>query len=260
MTAQPDLLEIAPSLYRLRIPDGEAHLLNSYVWLGPDSVALFDTGWVHSAPLVEAALHALGRSRKDVGQVVLSHFHEDHAGAAAEIAAWGNAEIIAGAAEAPVVRGVDDGPLPRFTAAEKTIHSEPTEPPRAPACRVDTEVVDGDILPIAGEAQVLHLPGHTPGSIALHLPRLDVVLTGDTVAEFNGQVVLGVFNVDRAETRHSALSIAATGARIAGFGHGEPVMADASARIEYAQDPFADPPTTARSQDPRAGRPAGARP
>lgn len=119
----------------------------------------------------------------------------------------------------------------------------PTESPRAPACRVDTEVADGDILPIAGEARVLHLPGHTPGSIALHLPRLDVLLTGDTVAEFNGQVVLGVFNVDRDETRRSALSIASTGAQIAGFGHGEPVLADASTRIRHAEDPFADPAT-----------------
>ncbi|GAA1583558.1 MBL fold metallo-hydrolase [Kribbella sancticallisti] len=253
MTAQPDLLEIAPSLYRLRIPDGEAHLLNSYLWLGPDSVALFDTGWQHSAPVVEAALHALGRSRTDVRQVVLSHFHEDHAGAAAEIATWGYAEIIASATEAPVVRGIDEGALPRLTAAEEAIHQTPTEPPRAPACRVDIEVDDGDVLQIAGEARVLHLPGHTPGSIALHLPRLDVVLTGDTVAEFNGQVVLGVFNVDRAETRRSALSIASTGAQIAGFGHGEAIFADAGTRIGHAEDPFGDPaPRTGTSSTIRS--------
>lgn len=242
MTVQPNVLEIAPDLYRLRIPGGEAHLLNSYLWLGADSVALFDTGWVGSAPLVESALHALGRSRAHVGHVVLSHFHEDHAGGAAEIATWPNAVIVASASEAPIVRGDNAGPLPRFTAAEMTIHAEPTEAPRAPACRVDVEVADGDTLPIAGEARVLQTPGHTPGSIALHLPQLGAVLTGDTVAEFHGEVVLGVFNVDRAKTQQSVLAIAGTGAPIAGFGHGEAVMEDASARIGHAKDPFADTP------------------
>lgn len=242
MTAQPDLLEIAPALYRLRFPGGQAHLLNSYLWVGSENVALFDTGWVHSAPLIEDALHALGRGRADVGHVVLSHFHEDHAGAAAEIATWPNAIIVAGALEAPVVRGDEPGSLPRLTAAERTIHTEPSKPPRAPICRVDVEAAGGDVLPIAGEARVLHTSGHTPGSIALHLPQLDVVLTGDTVAEFNGAIVLGVFNVDRAQTRRSALDIAATGAKIAGFGHGEAIVENASTRIEHAEDPFADPP------------------
>lgn len=242
MSRQPDLVEIAPGLHRLRIQGGEAHLLNSYLWLGPDSVSLFDTGWVDSAPLIEAALRVLGRTRADVQHVVLSHFHEDHAGSAAEIATWPNSVIVASAAEAPIVRGDDSGPLPLLTVAEMTIHAEPTEAPRAPNCGVDIEVSNGDTLPLAGEARVLQTPGHTPGSIALHLPRLDVVLTGDTVAEFHGAVVLGVFNVDRTQTRQSALAIADTGATIAGFGHGDVVLKDASARIRRAEDPFADPP------------------
>jgi glyoxylase-like metal-dependent hydrolase (beta-lactamase superfamily II) len=242
MLLQPDLLEIAPDLYRLRIPSGNAHLLNSYLWLGSNSVALFDVGWAHSAPLIEAALRALGRNHVDVTNVVLSHFHEDHAGAAAEIATWPNAVIVAGALDAPYLRGVDAGPLPRLTARERDIHGEFAESPRAPVCRVDVEVKDGDVLPIAGEAHVLHTPGHTPGSIALHLPTLHTVLTGDTVAEFNGAVVLGVFNVDREEVSRSARDLAATGASIAGFGHGDAILQDASTRIQQAEDPFADSP------------------
>lgn len=235
----PDLAVIAPDLYRLRIPDGPAHALNSYLWVGPDSVALFDTGWASSASLIEAALATLGRTTSDVGQVVLSHFHEDHAGAAATIADWPHAVIVAGADEAPAIRGDVPGPLPRLTPAETAIHEQPTEPPRAKPCRVDLEVRDGDVLPIGGEARILFTPGHTAGSLALHLPQLDVVLTGDTVAELHGTVILGVFDVDRELTRQSLLRIAGTGASIAGFGHGEAVLADAHARIREAEDPFA---------------------
>lgn len=234
-----DLLQIAPDLYRLRITGGPAHALNSYLWVGPDSVALFDTGWPNSLPQIEEALRSLDRTPSDVGYVVLSHFHEDHAGSAAAIAAWPHTTIVASAAEADVVRGVTPGAIPVHTEAEQAIHPQPTVPPAAPPCRVDLEVKGDDVLPVAGEAHVILTPGHTDGSLALHLPHLDAVLTGDTVAELNGQVILGVFDVDRDLTHLSLLHLADTGASVAGFGHGEAVTVDAHERIRHAGDPFA---------------------
>jgi glyoxylase-like metal-dependent hydrolase (beta-lactamase superfamily II) len=44
-----------------------------------------------------------------------------------------------------------------------------------PPVRVDHEAEDGDVLDFAGGAVVLHVPGHTPGGIALHLPRAGVL-------------------------------------------------------------------------------------
>jgi glyoxylase-like metal-dependent hydrolase (beta-lactamase superfamily II) len=82
----PDLPPIAPDLYRLRIPTDRAHLLNSYPWVGSEGVAVVDTGWRGSGDLVAAALRVLGRRREDVEHVVLTHFHDDHVGSAAEVA------------------------------------------------------------------------------------------------------------------------------------------------------------------------------
>lgn len=81
---------------------------------------------------------------------------------------------------------------------------------------------------------------HTPGSIGLYLPDARAVLTGDAVAEFQGEVIVGVFNTDRARAQESVARLAETDAAIAGFGHGEPVLADAAARIRSATDPFAE--------------------
>ena len=86
--SDPGLLLLAPRLYRLRIPGGAAHLLNCYLWVDEDGVTLIDTGWPDSAELIGRALQALGRRREDVTRIVLTHFHEDHAGSAAEIAEW----------------------------------------------------------------------------------------------------------------------------------------------------------------------------
>jgi glyoxylase-like metal-dependent hydrolase (beta-lactamase superfamily II) len=46
----------------------------------------------------------------------------------------------------------------------------------------DAELADGDVLRVAGTAlQVLHTPGHSPGSCCLHAPDLNVVFSGDTL-------------------------------------------------------------------------------
>ncbi|MEE6168880.1 MULTISPECIES: MBL fold metallo-hydrolase [unclassified Mycolicibacterium] len=235
----PDLLELAPSLYRLRIPDDRAHLLNCYLWLGADGVTLVDTGWPDSAALIGEALTALGRARGDVKRVVLTHFHEDHCGSAAEIAGWSDVEVVAGLDDSRFVSGDEPGPLPVLTDGERAIRPDFDTSPHGPACRVDRAVRDGDVLDFAGGARVVAASGHTPGSIGLYLPAADAVLTGDAVAEFNGQVILGVFNTDRRAATESLQSLAATGAQIAGFGHGEAVHTDAAARIAAAVDPFA---------------------
>ncbi|MDH6196503.1 glyoxylase-like metal-dependent hydrolase (beta-lactamase superfamily II) [Mycobacterium frederiksbergense] len=234
-----DLLQMASSLYRLRIPGERAHLLNVYLWTEPDGVTLIDTGWPGSAGLIAEALAVLGRRRLHVKRIVLTHFHEDHCGAAAAIADWGDVEVIAGAADADFVRGERPGPLPVLTASERTLRPDFDASPHGPACRVDRVVGDGDVIEFAGGARVIGVPGHTPGSIALYLPAADTMLTGDVVAEFNGQVIFGVFNSDRSELARSVQRLAATGAQRAGFGHGEPILTDAAAHIAEAVDAFA---------------------
>ncbi|MFC4223520.1 MBL fold metallo-hydrolase [Lysinibacter cavernae] len=235
------LTELAPGLHRLLVPGGAAHLLNVYLWCEGTEVTLIDTGWAGSSTLIARALATLGRKPSDVARIILTHFHEDHAGAAAEIIGWGDVEVVAGADDASFVAGTSRGPLPVLTEAERSIHPESQDPPHGPACRVDRLVRDGDVLNFAGGARVIATPGHTPGSIALFLPEPGAVLTGDAVAELNGDVILGVFNVDRAIARASLTRIADTNAQIAGFGHGNPVLTEAFRRIQNATDPFAEP-------------------
>ncbi len=131
--------------------------------------------------------------------MVLTHFHDDHTAAAAEVVSWSGARVVAGAADAPFVRGDLPGPVPVLTEAEARLHAVVTAAPEDGAqgappllpCRVDQEVADGDVLDVAGGARVVSVPGHTPCSTALHLPALGVLLTGGAVAEHQGQLVVG---------------------------------------------------------------------
>ncbi len=46
---------------------------------------------------------------------------------------------------------------------------------------VDAQLEDGGTIPFGTEVRVVHLPGHTPGSIALHLPERRVIIIGDSL-------------------------------------------------------------------------------
>jgi glyoxylase-like metal-dependent hydrolase (beta-lactamase superfamily II) len=51
-------------------------------------------------------------------------------------------------------------------------------------------VEDGQVLDVPGSPRIIHVPGHTPGSIAVHVPAVDALFIGDTMTTRN--VLTGV--------------------------------------------------------------------
>ncbi|WP_433869100.1 MBL fold metallo-hydrolase [Saccharopolyspora sp. CA-218241] len=225
-----DVIPLIPGLHFLRFPIGHA-----YLWQDTDGLTLIDTSATGSAPQIAEAIRGLGHHPSDLRRLVLTHFHEDHVGSAAEIARWGEVTVHAHRADAPVIRGHEEGPLPELTDWERPLleRIQAQAPPRTPEpVRVDRELEDGDVLDFGGGARAVSAPGHTPGSVALHLPGPRVLFTGDTVARLSdGQVTLGLFNVDRRQAIDSFQRQAALDTDIACFGHGEPLTHDAAATL-----------------------------
>jgi glyoxylase-like metal-dependent hydrolase (beta-lactamase superfamily II) len=58
-----------------------------------------------------------------------------------------------------------------------------------PATELRT-VADNDVLDVPGSPRIIHTPGHTPGSIAVHVSALDALFLGDTMTTCN--VLTGV--------------------------------------------------------------------
>ncbi|MEV7242336.1 MBL fold metallo-hydrolase [Streptomyces sp. NPDC093248] len=229
-----DVLELLPRLHLLRFPVGQA-----YLWRDGDELSLIDAGPIGSGRAIARAVTALGRAPGDVRRIVLTHFHEDHAGGAAEFAALSGAEVLAHERDAPFVLGERPGPPPRFEEWELPVHAEaarhlPGGEPERP--RHVTALSDGAVLGFGGGARVLHVPGHTDGSIAVFLPEEGVLFTGDTVAASpaDGTVMPGVFNLDRPRLMGSLRRLTALDAEVACFGHGRPVVGGASAALRGA--------------------------
>jgi glyoxylase-like metal-dependent hydrolase (beta-lactamase superfamily II) len=212
----------------------------AYLWQDPGSLTLIDAGPPGQGPAIARGLEDIGLSADDLDRVILTHFHGDHAGSAADVDAWGSAAVMANGADAPVIRGDRPGPPPVLTDEERPLHARIMAAAsgglaRVPPCRVDRELAEGDLLDFAGGAAVIGVPGHTDGSIAIHLPAHRLLFTGDSVASAqNGRVILGPFNVNRAQAIDSFRKLADLDVDVACFGHGDPVRSDAAAALRAA--------------------------
>jgi glyoxylase-like metal-dependent hydrolase (beta-lactamase superfamily II) len=225
-----ETVELLPRLHMLRFEVGQA-----YLWRDGDELTLIDAGPAGAGDGIAQAVRGLGLEPAAIRRIVLTHWHPDHAGGAPEVRGRHGAEVLAHRLDAPVVRGEVPGAPPVLTDEERPIHERvtPLVPP-APPSPVDGELEEGDVLPFGGGARVLSIPGHTDGSIAVHLPEHGVLFTGDTVASWEGEVILGVFNVDRARAAESFRRLAGIDSEVACFGHGDPVVGAAAAALRGA--------------------------
>jgi glyoxylase-like metal-dependent hydrolase (beta-lactamase superfamily II) len=242
---------VVPGVWMLPFEIGQA-----YIWDWDTGLTVIDTGVPNSASAILQAVEALGRSPSDVKEIVLTHYHYDHRGSAAELAARTGATVVAHVAEAPFISGTRPQIPPSLTDFERPI-AEGVLARMAPdvlataggqprsldelgrammAARsvqpvaVGRTVQDGD--GVHGGGQIVHIPGHTPGSIALLVPALGVLFTGDTLASHEGHLIPGVFNVDPVELARSIQKLAQLEVNVACFGHGDPVTHEAGRQIQ----------------------------
>ncbi|MFE9422465.1 MBL fold metallo-hydrolase [Kitasatospora sp. NPDC006697] len=229
-----DLIELTPTVWQLPLPVGHVHLVRL-----EDGFAAVDTGVPGTAPAVLAALRQLGAGPERLRQILLTHSHIDHMGSAAELVAASGAELLAGAGDAAVISGRQPEPQPVHTPVEAELHRKvsaafgtATAPTPLP---VDRELTEGAALPGWTEpVQVLEVPGHTPGGIALFLPESGLLFSGDIIGTGPDSAHLGPFNLDRDRAIASFHRLAALEPRILAVPHGTPVTTGATALLRAA--------------------------
>ncbi|PNE43218.1 MBL fold metallo-hydrolase [Streptomyces noursei] len=208
------LERITPHVWQLRFPVGHVYL----VALPDGGFAAVDTGLPGSAPAILDALAALGGRPEALRQIVLTHCHMDHMGSAADLVAATGARVLAGALDAPYISGTLPEPPADLPPGERALHERALAGIAAggvPPLRhteVDRPLHDGDTLDDWPEpVRVLHVPGHTPGAIALHLPESRLLFPGDAIAAdpTGTRALFGPFNVDRATALASFRRLAA---------------------------------------------------
>jgi len=207
-------MQLADGVFKV---DG-VRVANVYLVMTQDGLLLVDTGMPGNAKRILRFIERLGREPRDLRDIVLTHCDIDHVGSVAELKARTGARVAIHELDAPVLSGEQHpqkGGL-ALVVLSRVLRFRPIAP--------DLRLRDGDMI---GGLKVIHVAGHTAGSIAL--ARDDgVVFSGDALlSDKHGNILLPDPRLafDPAQASVSAELIEGRHAELLLTGHGAAVSA-----------------------------------
>jgi glyoxylase-like metal-dependent hydrolase (beta-lactamase superfamily II) len=236
-------MRLAPSLHRIG-----NDIVAAYLVEGEGGVTVVDAGLAGQWSELLEELRAIGRSLDDVRGLLLTHGDTDHIGFAERLRREGNVPVYVHQADAARARGevksqsrwgqVRVLPLLRFLwyagrrGGLRTTY----------LAEVRT-FIGAETLDLPGAPRIIPMPGHSPGSVAYHVPAVDAVFVGDALTT-GPHILTGApgpqpapFTDDQAQALASLAKLEATGARWVLPGHGAPWaggVAEAVRRVRAA--------------------------
>lgn len=195
---------------------------NCWLWRGEDGLTLIDCGYPNNSEEIVAASRDLG----EIKRIVITHAHPDHAGSAAALSRALDIPVLAHEAEVEYLQG------------RKTMHTENG----SFICRCILWMAHstGFALPKVSNIQslksgekiddleLLHTPGHTPGSISLFEPATRSLFCGDNFHTLFPKPTLGHlwFTLDGKERNKSMNQYESLDITTLLAGHGKPYRSD----------------------------------
>ena len=175
-------MKITDHIHALKIPfqitDPSGRSLPRFVYvymIYGREITLIDSGVASSARIIPEYLRNTGRNPEEISLMILTHGHPDHIGAAKAIKEISGCSVAAHGADRVWIENPDqqlkDRPVPGFYSLVKG------------SVRVDRILNEGDVLYLEPEMHldVLHTPGHSPGSISLWMQEEGVLFSGDAI-------------------------------------------------------------------------------
>lgn len=174
-------MKLAPHLHRLG-----NDIVASYLVDLPEGITLIDAGLPGHWHDLHRELEQLGRPMSDIRGLVLTHGDGDHIGFAERLRVEAGVPVFIHSADAHRVRTGEKPKTPMGPARLGPTLGFIAYGIRKSAVRTRhvaavTEVADGEVLDLPGSPLVVGMPGHSPGSIAVHVPVADAVFVGDAL-------------------------------------------------------------------------------
>jgi glyoxylase-like metal-dependent hydrolase (beta-lactamase superfamily II) len=156
--------------------------------------ALIDSGPPQTSPdVISQALAEFGVTPAEIDLVLHTHGHVDHVGGDEPLKAAGRAKLLIHREDALFLED-HSRCFDLFYAAgrdKKTLEQEKTMFLKQvePELPVDKYLEDGEIVDLGAgvELRILHLPGHTPGSVGFYWEKEGILLAGDSIPGLNNQ-------------------------------------------------------------------------
>lgn len=225
-------MRVAEGVYSVgQTKGGHTH---AYVFEHAETLTVVDTLFDDGGELVLDLVRSIGRTPGDIEHIVLTHAHRSHLGGLANLKRRSGATVHAHEWEADIIEG-DRMAQPVSMVPRGSLSTYPMRiglalgRPRHEPCPVDRALAEGDEI---GPLRTVHIPGHTPGSLALHDEERGVLAVGDAVATWPR---LGAgwpgFNLNEGQYRESLRRLARIEADVIAVGHGEPITEGGADRM-----------------------------
>lgn len=216
---------LAPGVHRIPTL---GDYINSFAFVDSDgSVTLVDCGLRRAPATIVAALAGIGKRPSDVTRIILTHAHGDHAGggrAMVEQCAVDGAQIHAD--DVSYIREGHNAPAADTTMGRLMSRGGPATFDPFP---IAAELVDGQVLDVAGGLRVLHTPGHSPGHVSLLHEESGVLITGDAIFNMAWGMTwpLATVCTSASQNKQSAHVLGEVDYRLAAFTHGPEIRDNA---------------------------------
>lgn len=174
-------MHIAPHLHRIG-----NDIVAAYLVEGTEGITVIDAGLPGHWRDLERELSGMGRSIADIRGVVLTHGDSDHLGFAESLRRDHGVPVYVHAADADRAKGGDKpkvamGAMRLGATAGFFAYALRKGGMRTHHLTEVVEMADGDVLPLPGAPIVIGMPGHSPGSVAVHVPSVGAVFVGDAL-------------------------------------------------------------------------------
>ena len=198
-----------------------------------DTITLIDAGMRGSVKTIASFLGEQARSPDEVSLIIITHGHFDHIGGLAEIKA------LTGARVAIHRNDVSDTsrppPYPGYTRPLFRLPFLRRWHQRFLLSAEDVDLpLEGDeVLEPLGGLQIIHTPGHTPGSISLYSPARKLLIVGDALSKpfRDPNLPYRMISSNHQQALESVKLLTQLEVDILCFGHGRPIFKDASTRL-----------------------------
>jgi glyoxylase-like metal-dependent hydrolase (beta-lactamase superfamily II) len=174
-------MKLAPHLHRLGNDVVACYLIDT-----DEGITLIDAGLPGHWNDLQRELQSLGKTAGDIRGLVLTHGDSDHIGFAERLRSEHGVPVFVHAADAVRAR---TGEKPKTPFGQMRIgptigffgYSIRKNGMRVKYVQEVTEIADGDTLDLPGSPVIVQMPGHSPGSVAVHVPLADAVCVGDAL-------------------------------------------------------------------------------
>lgn len=238
-------MELRPGLHRIG-----NDIVAAYLVVDDSGITVIDAGLPGHWRDLERELAALGRSAADIRGVLLTHGDPDHLGFAERLRRDHGVPVYVHGADSARARGQEStspgwGPV-RLVPVVRFLAYAVVKGALRPAHVSEVhEVADGEELGLPGSPRIIGMPGHSPGSVAIHVPSVDAVFVGDALT--TRHVLTGrkgpqpaPFTDDPAQALASLERLRPTGAQWVLPGHGAPWQEGVGAAVDAVVRAAAD--------------------